>query len=122
MGRYPAGDSGGTASIGAQIGDRRAGPRTYDFSGGPDEAAEPVEMSLPRWPGLMAHTRHGDDAIYLQAGTLYGPDEPVDMRCSGCVAVSTVALAHTDKTIVFIIGHGGGCQAVEDLLTMAGVS
>ena len=111
----------GPRSIGEQIGDNRPG-RVYDFAGGPDEAPEPRVMSLPRWPGLMAHPRHGDDAIYLQAGTLYGPDEPVDMRCSGCVAVSTVALAHTDKTIVFIIGHGGGCQAVEDLLTMAGVS
>jgi hypothetical protein len=81
---------------------------------------EPRHIRLPPWPGLKAHTRHGDDRIYLVASPVYSPSDAVDMRCGHCVASSTVALDHDTRTIVFIVGHRRGCPAVADLLSIAG--
>lgn len=112
----------GPRSISEQLGEHRPGPKVYDFAGGPDEAPEPKQARLPPWPGMIAHTRHGDDSIYLDASAIYGPGDPVDMRCGSCTPGGQIALDHDLERIIFMILHAPGCQAVNDLLQMAGVS
>src|SRR5260370_32466144 len=95
--------------------------RILDFSGGPDQPPEPVRMSLPPWPGYLAHCRWpGDGAIYLLGGTAYYPDDPVDMRCSACTARPEVALDDPAEMIVFLVHHQPGCMAGDDILALAG--
>src|SRR5258706_16332122 len=71
--RFPADDAGGTCG------------NIIDFASGPDEAPEPKMVSLPQWPGYIAHTRHGDWRIWLDSSEGYYPDTPVDMRCGQCI-------------------------------------
>jgi hypothetical protein len=109
MSRYIADSNGGTCS------------RIIDFSNGPDEAPEPKMVTLPQWPGYLAHTRHGDWRIWLDSSEVYYPDAPVDMRCGSCTPRSEIGLNHEDQEIIFLVHHQPGCQAIEDRLAMAGV-
>ena len=105
-------------SLSAQLGRDTSVPQVYDFASSADEPPQPKMVSLPRWPGYVGHTRHQGDVIWLE-NRPYFPDEPVDLRCSGCKADSTVAFDEPGRFLVFIVGHQAGCQAVEDLITMA---
>ncbi len=103
-------------------GDGRGGicRNIIDLVNGPDEPPEPKHMRLPPWPGVLAHTRWpGTGTIWLQAGEVYGPGDPVDMRC-GCGARSEVGLDWELERIVFLVHHQPGCQALEDLLAITG--
>jgi hypothetical protein len=95
-------------------------PKVYDFANGPDEAPEPQMVNLPTWPGFVAHTRHpGDGPIYMFEARAYGPADPVDLRCSGCKAATTIAFDEPNQVLLFVIGHQEGCEAIEDLIEMA---
>jgi hypothetical protein len=106
-------------SITAQLARGRRAARVIDLANGPDEAPEPVMMSLPPWPGRVAHTRAGDETIYMYEQPV-GPADPVDMRCGSCTAQPEVGLDHQHGLIIFMIHHQPRCQAVNDLLAMAG--
>jgi hypothetical protein len=78
-------------------------------------------VNLPAWPGCVAHTRWpGDGPIFMFEAEVYLPDDPVDLRCSGCTASSTIAIDQLERRIVFIVRHQRGCRAIEDMLAMAG--
>jgi hypothetical protein len=95
-------------------------PKTYEFANGPDEAPEPKMVDLPTWPGFVAHTRWpGDGPIYMFEARAYGPADPVDLRCSGCKAATTIAFDEPGRVLLFIVGHQRGCRAIEDLIEMA---
>jgi hypothetical protein len=108
--RYPADRNGGTCG------------NVIDLSYGPDEAPEPKQIELPPWPGMIAHTRHGDGRIWLDASTVYNSSTPVDMRCGSCTAGTEIVLDHLTELLVFMIHHQPGCQAVSDMLALAGVA
>jgi hypothetical protein len=96
-------------------------PKVYEFANGPDEPPQPKMVDLPPWPGYLAHTRWpGDGPIYMFEAEAYGPADPVDLRCSGCKADSTIAFDEPNRVLVFIVGHQRGCRAIEDLIEMAG--
>ena len=100
--------------------DGTAVPKVYEFANGADEAPQPKMVDLPTWPGFVAHTRWpGDGPIYMFDTGAYGPPDPVDLRCWGCKADSTIAFDEPNQVLVFIVGHQRGCQAIEDLIEMA---
>jgi hypothetical protein len=113
----PGSPADGLPTLTQQLGLDHTVQQILDFAN-PDEPPQPKMVSLPAWPGYVGHQRHGDGEIWLEP-RLYYPDEPVDMRCSGCRADSTVAFDEPGKLLMFIIGHQRGCQAIEDLITMA---
>jgi len=121
MPSYPQGTAGRTApvsdSLTSQLGLDPAVQQVFDFAN-PDEPPQPRMVSLPVWPGYVGHQRHGDGEIWLE-NKRYSPSEPVDLRCSGCRADSTIGFVEQDKLLIFVVGHRPGCEAVEDLITMA---
>jgi hypothetical protein len=96
-------------------------PRIIELVNGPDEPPEPQIVDLPTWPGFIMHTKWpGDGPIFMFDVEVYLPGDPVDLRCSGYTASSTIAIDQTDRRLVFIVGHQRGCRAIEDMLVMAG--
>jgi hypothetical protein len=85
-----------------------------------DRPPEPKRVTLPRWPGWLAHTRAGDPAIYVQEEPVLGPDDPVDLRCGHCLPRSEIAFDDQDRRLIFIVHHQAGCAAIRDRLQMAG--
>ena len=80
-------------------------------------------VNLPTWPAHVAHVAWPHDGAILLMPETYGPDDAVDLRCGHCLPDSSVAaLDNAEKRIIFMIHHARGCQAVDDLLAMAGLS
>jgi hypothetical protein len=91
-----------------------------ELANGPDDPPQPKMVDLPTWPGFVAHTRWpGDGPIYMFEAQAYGPADPVDLRCSGCKAATTIAFDEPNRVLLFIVGHQRGCRAIEDLIEMA---
>jgi hypothetical protein len=86
---------------------------------GRHDAPVPRHVRLPPWPGMIAHTRASDDRLYVQASPVFGPDDPVDLRCPACTAGSEIGLDHEYQVLVFMIHHAPGCKAVKRLLAGA---
>jgi hypothetical protein len=113
----PGSPADGLPTLTQQLGLDPAVQQTFDFSN-PDSPPEPKIASLPVWPGYLGHQRHQGDEIWLEA-RLYLPHEPVDLRCSGCRADSTIGFIEQDKLLLFVVGHQRGCMHVEDLIQMS---
>jgi hypothetical protein len=75
------------------------------YNGSLDDAPEPVMITLPRWPGLLARARHGDERQWVSADAVYTPDELVDMRCRSCRAGCTIVPDPVSEVLLLIVGH-----------------
>lgn len=85
----------------------------------PDDAApSPQVVRTPPWPGALVHFR-GAQPVLVEPHA-YPPDEPVDLRCSGCRANALVIFDPEQPGIVaFCADHEPGCQAIADMIEMA---
>jgi len=95
-------------------------PKVYDFANGPDEPPEPQIVDLPTWPGYLAHVRWPHDGAVLLMPEVHRPEDAVDLRCGSCTAAPVITFDQQNKVLIFMINHQRGCQAVADLMAIAG--
>ncbi len=95
-------------------------PQVYEFANpGPDEPREPKIVSLPTWPGYVAHVAWPHDGAILLMPEVYEPDQAVDLRCGHCTATPVIAFDQMERRLIFLINHACGCRAAADLMAMA---